>query len=156
MMMIYWNKRKQQNKKLHQQRTDLSKTNSEVNNIKKDLINLEERIANACYEILVNTLEGSVWEYRESRRGAKVTVQPNSSFIQLVKLLMFQLTNKIFLLCTLYRLTMLLLYQFTRRRVRSTFNSNRRKLANKKATDLLDLDLESDDYIFISESLHAV
>ena len=37
--------------------------------------------------------------------------------------------------------------------VRNTFSSIRRKLANKKATDLPDLDLESDANIFISESL---
>ena len=29
----------------------MSKTNFEVNNIKKDLMNMGERIANACYEI---------------------------------------------------------------------------------------------------------
>ena len=40
---------KQSNEKRHQQRTDL--TNSEVNNIKKDLTNVEERIVNASYEI---------------------------------------------------------------------------------------------------------
>ena len=40
---------KQSNEKLHQQRTDLSKTNSDVNNIKKDLLSMEEQIANACY-----------------------------------------------------------------------------------------------------------
>ena len=42
---------KQSNEKLHQQRTDLSKTNFEVNNIKKDLMSMEERIANVSYEI---------------------------------------------------------------------------------------------------------
>ena len=44
--------------------------------------------------------------------------------------------------------------KFTRRSERNTFYSNRRKLANKKARDLPDLDLpESDANIFISESL---
>ena len=43
---------KQSNEKLHQQRTDLSKTNFKVNyNIKKDLRSTEERITNACFEI---------------------------------------------------------------------------------------------------------
>ena len=102
---------KQSKEKLHQQRTDLSKTNFKVNNIKKDLRSTEERITNACFEIeeLGCTLEGTVWKYQESRRRA--TAQPNPLFNQLAKLLMFQLTNKIFLLRTLYRLTMLLLHQ---------------------------------------------
>ena len=46
-----------------------------------------------------------------------------------------------------------IIVKFTRRSVRNTFYSNRRKLANKKARDLPDLDLESNANIFISESL---
>ena len=87
---------KQSKEKLHQQRTDLSKTNFKVNNIKKDLRSTEERITNACFEIeeLGCTLEGTVWKYRESRR--RVTVKPNPLFNQLTKLLMFQLQTRYF------------------------------------------------------------
>ena len=99
---------KQSNEKLHQQRTDLSKTNFEVNNIKKDLMSMEERIANVSYEIeeLGQCLRRDCLEMS----GIKATSDCSAeSIVQSVgKLLMFQLTNKIFLLRTLYRLTMLL------------------------------------------------
>ena len=46
-----------------------------------------------------------------------------------------------------------IIVKFTRRSVRNTFYSNRRKLANKKASDLPDLGLESSTNVYISESL---
>ena len=86
----------------------MSKTNSDVNNIKKDLLSIKEQIANACYEIeeLDQYLRRDCLEIS----GIKAT-QPNPLFNQLAKLLMFQLTTKIFLLRILYRITMLLLHQ---------------------------------------------
>ena len=101
----------------------------------------------------VNTLGGTVWKYRESRR--RVTFQPNPLFSQLAKLLMFQLTNKIAHPIPSYNAAAprKIIVKFTRRSVRNTFYSNRGKLARKKARDLPDLDLESNANIFISESL---
>lgn len=124
--MIYWNKIKQQKGKLHQQRADLSKTNFEVNNIKKDLMNMEERIANACYEI------EQLGEYfrRECLEISGIKDEPLFTVLQCC-------------CCT----------SLPGVSVKYTFSSIRRKLANKKATDLPDLDLESDANIFISESL---
>ncbi|CAB4023068.1 Hypothetical predicted protein [Paramuricea clavata] len=43
--------------------------------------------------------------------------------------------------------------KFTRRKVRNKFYSNRRKLAKRKVKDLPDLQLQSTDNVYVSESL---
>ena len=91
---------KQSNEKLHQQRTDLSKTNSEVTTIKKDLTNVEEQIVNASYE-----LEELGQYIRRDCLEISETKAKNQSVGKDID------ANKISLLRTLYRLTMLLLHQ---------------------------------------------
>ena len=149
---------KQSKEKLHQQRTDLSKTNSEVNNIKKDLLSMEEQIANACYEIeeLGQYFRRDCLEIS----GIKATSDCSAeSIVQSVGKAIDVPVNEqdisIAHPIPSYNAAAppKIIVKFTRRSVRNTFYSNRRKLANKKARDLPDLDLESDASIFISESL---
>ena len=150
---------KQSNEKLRQQRTDLGKTNSEVNNIKKDLTSMKERIANACYEIeelgqyfrrdcleisgIKATSDCSPESIVQSV-GKAIDVPVNEQDISIAHPI-----PPVLQCCCSPKI----IVKFTRRSVRNTFYSNRRKLANKKARDLPDLDLESDANIFISESL---
>ena len=136
----------------------MSKTNSEVNNIKKDLLSLEEQITNVCNDIV---------ELGQCLRrdclvisGIKATSNCSAeSIVQSVGKAIDVLVNKqdisIAHPIPSYNAAAppKIIVKFTRRSVRNTFYSNRRKLANKKARDLPDFDLESDANIFISESL---
>ena len=149
---------KQSNKKLHQQRTDLTKTNSEVNNIKKDLMSVDEWKANACYEIedLSQYLRRDCLEIS----GIKATSDCSAeSIVQSVGKAIDVSVNKqdISIAHPIPSFNAAappkIIVKFTPRSVRNTFYSNRRKLANKKARDLPELDLESNANIFISESL---
>ena len=138
----------------------MSKTNSEVNNIKKDLMSMEERMANTSYEIeevgqylrrdcleisgIKATSDCSAESIVQSV-GKAIDVSVNEPDISIAHPIPFYNAAA----------PPKIIVKFTRRSVRNTFYSNRRKLANKKARarDLPDLDLESDAIIFISESL---
>ena len=91
-----------------------------VNNIKKDLMNMEERIANACYEI------EQLGQYfrRECLEISGIKDEPLFTVLQCC-------------CCT----------SLPGVSVRNTFSSIQRKLSNKKATNLPDLDLNLKDLL---------
>ena len=150
---------KQSNEKLHQQRTDLSKTSSEVNNIKKDLMSMKEQIANGCYEI---EELGQYPSRRDCLEISRIKVTSDCSAESIVqsvgKVIDVSVNEQDISIAhpiSSYNVAAppKIIVKFTRRSVIKIFYSNRRKLANKKPRDLPDLDLESDANIFISESL---
>ena len=166
-VQLFWDKYddllkqiKQSNEKLHQQRTDLSKTNSEVNNIKKDLTSMEERIANACHEMeeLGQYLRRECLEIS----GIKATSDCSAESIvqSVVKAIDVTVNEQDIsiahpILSYNAAAPPKIIVKFTPQSLRNTLYSIQRKLPNKKARDIPDLNLESDANIFISESLRV-
>ena len=127
---------KQSNEKLCQQRTDLGKTNSEVNNIKKDLTSMKERIANACYEIEElgqyfrrDCLQISGIKATSDCSPQSIVQSVGKAIDVLVKEQDISIAHPIlsYNAAAPPKITV----KFTQRSVRNTFYSNRRRLANK-------------------------